>query len=174
MRTMVNEREYKKTNRPAVGEIFVVEPAKIDQTLFFKSKKAEDQEIMRKRILEAFKKMEENPKYAQPFKTFIPEKTWNKKTGIELAEIATDLGGKMADNIEQALEWAQRIANGESWKSLCVNPDSLANQRVINNNGFVSIVGGSEKSEDCPPSLVEGCYDFGSLFYCGVPLVVFR
>ena len=43
MRTMVNEREYRQTNKPAVGKIFVVEPAKIDQTLFFKSKKAEDQ-----------------------------------------------------------------------------------------------------------------------------------
>ena len=41
----------------------------------------------------------------------------------------------MADWVEQAFEWAQRISNGESWKTICNDADTakLINADAVGN-----------------------------------------
>ena len=73
----------------------------------------------------------------------------------ELREIARRLGDHNADRVEQALEWAQRIQNGETWEAVCNNPDHATHRRsVIWNNGYARIVGGGEHHL-APPSKVD-------------------
>lgn len=53
------------------------------------------------------------------------------KNVVELKEEAKNQGGHMANWIEQALEWAQRIDNGESWETICNEPDKNKHYRMI-------------------------------------------
>ncbi len=48
----------------------------------------------------------------------------------------------MADWVEQALEWAQKIFDGQSWESICNYPDTSKNKRmIIWKNGNYATVG---------------------------------
>ena len=134
---------------PTEGKLFEVKPLAINQTLFQKKRRGKRQEWTRKLILEAFVEVDKHPeKYASPFYTLIPEKTWSGyKTIEELKEYAKDLGGRMADWIEQALEWAQRISNGESWEAVCNKADTANCYRlVVWKDGCTRLVGGSPYS----------------------------
>lgn len=76
----------------------------------------------------------------------IPEKTWNAKDNKELEQVACELGDRIADWVEQALEWAQRICNGESWEELCNKRDTANWYRVVRwKNGRYRQSGGSYK-----------------------------
>lgn len=131
------------------GKWFEVNPTEIDQSLFSKERTDEQQEYTRQMILRAFYEMSKHPaRYARQFKTMIPEKTWKKSiTVIELDSIARCLGDHMADWVEQALEWAQRIANGETWKAICNDVDNMKCHRLFYCGNWgaydVMIVGGS-------------------------------
>lgn len=172
-----NYKQNKRIRKPTEGKCFKVNPKLINKELFSESREDSRQEATRQVILKAFIKVSKEPeKYANPFKTMIPEKTWSSKTVKELEEFANNLGDHIADWVEQALEWAQRIQNGETWEDICNKPDSANWHRlIIWDNGFLRCVGGACKSNvGLGTSVI-------SRFYCNsntklddaVPLVVF-
>ena len=170
------QREAKSIQRPTEGVPFEVNPLGIDRNLFQENRKDSRQEWTRQLILEAFTKMDEDPtRYGKLFKTLMPEKTWNWKFVSDLIELADNLGGHVADWIEQALEWAQRISNGETWENICNNPDTANWYRLVKwKNGYYRLVGGSRKDNDYSPAsyVVSFSYDSSSKIYFAVPLVV--
>lgn len=160
---------------PTENQWFEVNPQAIDQSLFQKKRRDERQEKTRKLILEAFAEVKNNPeKYGKKFKTMMPKKTWTSKTVKELKQLACKLGDHNADWVEQALEWAQRICNGESWEAVCNIADTANWYRlVVWKNGYARLVGGSRVDNyDDPASDVDN-YDYSSYDWIGstVPLV---
>ena len=170
------QKEHKTMQKPTKGKCFEVNPKAINQNLFSEKRRDSMQEQTRQIILEAFTKLSEEPeKYGRPFKTMLPEKTWSSKTVKELKEIANNLGDHMADWVEQTLEWAQRIANGDTWEAVC-NEDDTENwyRLVIWKNGYTRIVGGARKVKDGIPTSDVYNDDYGSndCLRHTVPLVV--
>ena len=130
---------------PTVGMLFEINPLKIDKTRFETPREDSQQEWTRKIIRKAFEEIFKLPeKYAMSFYTLIPEKNGNgHQTVSQLEEYAEVLGGTMVDWVEQALEWAQRLDNGESWEDVCNKEDNVKVYRVIIwKNGRKRIVGG--------------------------------
>lgn len=171
---------------PTEGKCFEVNPMGIDRSLFQKKRSDRQQEWTRQIILEAFTEVDKHPeKYAKPFKTLIPEKTWDGyKTGKELKQYAEYIGDHIANWVEQVLEWAQRIANGETWKAVCNDQETTDWYRaVVWKDGNLRLVGFSSVSEtNCPNIEDDGnyssceigniiCHDNAWIFYT-VPLVV--
>lgn len=163
---------------PTEDQWFEVNPQTINQSLFKKKRKDERQERTRKLILEAFAEVKSSPeKYGRKFKTMMPKKTWTSKTVAELKAYANDLDGQMADWVEQALEWAQRLFNGESWETICNNADTANWYRVILwKNGCYRLVGGSRNNFNRDPASDVFVYDYdsGNRIYSTVPLVVLK
>lgn len=160
---------------PTEGKCFEVNPMVIDQSLFSEPRDDSRQEWTRQIILEAFAEMKNASKYARPFKTMMPKKTWGEKTVSEQRKVACYLGDHMADWVEQALEWAQRIANGETWEAVCNEPDTANWYRVVIwKSGYARLVGGSRENYNSSPASDVSSYDYnsdGRLSYT-VPLVV--
>lgn len=149
----------KVAQKPTEDVWFEVKPQTIDQKLFEKKRKDNRQEATRQLILEAFAKMKYNPeKYGKNFKTMMPKKTWSSKTVAQLKAMACELGDHNADWVEQALEWAQRIANGEGWETICNDADTANWYRlVVWKNGDARLIGGSVNcGNDYPASGVHG------------------
>lgn len=143
------KKEQKKpeiVQTPTEGKWFRVNPETINRKLFEEKRDDYKQEIVRQYILDTFKKMDENPKYCKPFKIMFPEKTWFVKTAGQLQELASTLGSHNADIFEQALEWAQRISNGETWEELCNQQDRANWYRLV-------------KSKKDSFYIVGGCYN---------------
>ena len=166
----------KVAQMPTEDAGFEVKPQAIDQKLFEKKRKDNRQEATRKLILEAFAKMKDNPeKYGKNFKTMMPQKTWKSKTVAQLKDMASNLGDHNADWVEQALEWAQRIANGESWEAICNDKDTANWYRlVVWKDGYTRLAGGSVSDNgNFPASDVDfsNYYDISTLSNT-VPLVV--
>lgn len=167
----------KVAEKPTEGEWFEVKPQSINQKLFKKKRRDKSQEGTRQLILEAFDEMKNNPeKYGRNFKTMMPKKTWGTISIDELKEMACKLGDHNADWVEQALEWAQRIANGETWKAICNDKDTANWYRlVINDKGYPWFIGGSANNGDEYSASDIDFYDyFVSFRNCQntVPLVV--
>lgn len=166
---------------PSEGKWFKVSPKSIDKNLFKDAREDLNQEATRLLICEAIYLAEILPnKYGKDFKTIIPEKTWGSKNTTELEILACKLGDHMADWVEQSLEWAQRIANGESWHAVCNNPDTADWHRVVKwKCNLIRIIGGSwfctnryPHIKNYPASHVgEICYP-KNVFLDTVPLVV--
>lgn len=118
---------------PMVGKLFEIDVSRIDRSRFQEPRKDWSQEDRRRTILDSFDMVDKNAeKYACKFYTLIPEKNWiGGKKVSELEAYAKDLGGLMADWVEQALEWAQRISNGESWEDICKKHDAIHLHRVV-------------------------------------------
>lgn len=166
----------KVAQTPTEDEWFEVNPRAIDQKLFQEKREDSQQEETRQLILEAFAEVKSNPeRYGRAFKTMMPKKTWSSKTVVELKKLACKLGDHNADWVEQALEWAQRIANGESWEDICNNRDTANWYRlVVWKSGYVRLVGGSRNNYSVIPAsdiLSSDYYDFCNL-NDAVPLVV--
>ena len=161
---------------PAEGRYFKVTPKNIDHNLFTDKRSDEQQETTRQIIVQALLLVDSNPeKYGKPFVTTMPEKTWKVKTVKEIAEIADTLGGHMANWVEQALEWAQRITNGHTWKDICNRPDTANWYRLVKwQNGKIRRIGGSSKiGVNIPASDVETySYKNNYIVFNTVPLVV--
>ncbi len=169
--------EGKKVARPSEGEWFEVDPQAIDQKLFEEKRADPDQEALRKLINEAFYEMNNNPeKYGKKFKTLMPKYTWGRATVASLQKMACELGDHNANWVEKALEWAQRIANGEKWEIICNNPDTGANwfTLLIWKNNQLRLVGGSYQlcNLGSPSKVWKHTYNPDTLIECAVPLVV--
>lgn len=170
---------FKVAQKPTENMWFEVKPQDIDEKLFEIKRWNEKQEEIRHLIIQAFDQMRLNPeKYARNFKTMMPKKSWKSKTVGELEEIACELGDHNADWVEQALEWAQRISNGESWEAICNAKDTAKWHRLVQwKKGRYNLVGGSVNSGKkylYPVSFVD-YYNFNVLHnvHNAVPLVVF-
>ena len=156
---ITNEEDHTSdvAQTPTEGKIFEVNPLEIDRSKFEKPMSDQNQEWTRQIIQEAFAEVDKNPeKYALPFYTLIPKKKWSGyKTVAELKAYANDLGGLMADWVQQALEWAQRLLNGESWEAICNNADTANWYRMILwKNGYYRLVGGSRRRDNNYPASV--------------------
>lgn len=162
--------------KPTEGKWFEVKPQTIEPGMFDKKRNDTKQEKTCQLIREAFAQMEKNPtKYGKNFKTTMPKNTWLSKTVAELKEMASELGERNADWVEQALEWAQRIVNGEPWECICNDADSDNWYRlVIWKNGGVKIIGGSVNCNDDNPASHVGSssYDDNNILGNVVPKVV--
>mgnify|MGYP003296735480 CR=1 FL=1 len=141
----VKEKVFAKT--PMVGKWFKVNPLTIDQSIFLEAREDYKQEVVRKLILEAFDEAKKNEKYQKPFSIYIPEKKWSGKKVKDFKRIANQTGDSITNWIEQALVWAQRIQNGETWQKLCNEKDDIYYYRlVIWKDDEMHIVGSSSKS----------------------------
>ena len=164
------------TQKPQEGKWFCVNPLAIDQNLFKEKREDLHEERTRQHILKAFEEVKKNSKYTRPFKTMMPEKTWDSKSIGELKKLATKFGDHNADWVEQYLEWAQRIANGESWEDICHISDTANWHRLIvwyPKYGHAGMVGGAY---DCkwPATCIfdYGQNDDSTILDKAVPLVV--
>ena len=170
------ELGYETSIKPAVGKAFLVTPMFIDRTLFTSRLKKKGQEATRILICYAFNEVDKKPeKYAQDFVTIVPKKTWHVKTCAELEIFARKNVCRIADWVQQALEWAQRISNGETWDDISVYPDCLDNRRIVLwDNGFYRKVGDSLESKTANPATHIDSHDYYSLNIVSdeVPLLV--
>lgn len=136
---------YEVVDTPVVGKLFEVNILGIDRSSFACPKKKFEEERIRSIIQKAFVEVDKHSeKYATQFYTLIPKKEWiGDKTVVELKVYANDLGGQMADWVEQALQWAQRISNGESWEDICHKADTTYwYHKIITWNGYYRAIGG--------------------------------
>lgn len=161
---------------PKAGVPFPVNPNGINPSDFQEARKDFAQEETRKIILEALDEVKKNPwRYGKPFWTLRPKKTWVSKTVCELVELACAKGDHNANGVEWALELAQRIKNGESWETICNEPDTANWYSLVEwKNCDFRIVGGSRKNNDNYPA-AEVFYHSYVLEYTlddTVPLVV--
>ena len=171
--TETNETENKKIE----GLRFNVDPNSINWKLFEEKRTDDEQEKTRQMIINAFHEMNRYPKqYKKTFKTILPAKTFDAKNVKEIKAMANGVGDHIADWVEQALELAQRISNGESWEDICNKPDDAPFFRWIKwiNNGGVLIGGVSGKWRGYSFSASKiTYYRFAyHLFKVAVPLVV--
>ena len=172
-------REYEVAQTPTEGLLFEVNPLGIDRSMFEKRRSDQRQEWTRQIIQEAFDEVDKYPeKYASAFYTLMPEKKWKgNKTVEEHKAYANYLGGKVADWVEQALEWAQRIFNGESWEEVCNNADTANWYRmIIWKHGYARLVGGSRYFCNYYPAsdVSRSVYSSNFRLDRAVPLVVIR
>lgn len=153
---------------------FDVYPMDINREFFQEERKDEAQEFVRQRILVGLAVLDENPKeYGRPFRTKVPKKTWNVMT-IRDMKILASKHGHMASGIEQFLEWAYRIQNGESWETICNEADTAKWNRLVSwKNGFTRLVGGSIMFKDKKPAghMDALLYDDYEPFSTAVPLI---
>ena len=170
--------ETKKGQTRKEGEYFKINPKAIDRTLFKKRRKDFHQEKTRKLILKAFAQVDANPKrYLKPFNIMVIKNTWypEHKTVKELKKLVEDSGDHMADWVEQALQWAQRIANGEDWETICNTSDTAKWFRlVVWKDDFFRLVGGANEVGNNAPatSVYDFSYSSSNSFNYAVPLVV--
>ena len=176
--TQEAEEHSSRPTRPTEGVPFEVNPLEIDRGIFQEKRKNRQQENTRQMILEAFANVDKYPKLCgRPFKTLMPKKTWDWESVRKLRERAFNLGGHMANRVEQALEWAQRITNGETWEDICNKPDTANWYRLIH-WGYESyrLVGGSLECTNRPTPasciISDDLYPNNAL-YLSIPLVVF-
>jgi len=126
------------------GQWFEVDPKRIKRSLFEIRDDEADIVEAKQLISEAFKEMQKNPnKYARSFKVMIPKKvTYIDKRFMEIINSLNEKNEHIADWVELALVWAQRISNGETWKTLHINV-SFYGRFIIWKDGNIASVGGS-------------------------------
>ena len=153
---------------------FEVNPIAIKRSCFQMKRKDSKQEAMRQIILEAIGEVQKNPaRYGKTFWTLLPEKTWVTKTVSEFIKLAKERGDHLANWVEQALEWAQRIQNGETWKAICNEPDTVKWYRLVMwKYGYCRLVGGSLYLNHSACYIQHYDYTTGIDIYHTVPLIV--
>lgn len=176
VQTQIEDEETKPTKTKAKGKCFDVIPSSIDRSLFQEKRANAQQEWTRQIIEEAFDEVDKYPEeYAKAFKVMIPEKMWSFTTIRELKKLAKNLGGHIANWVEQALVWAQRISNGETWEAVCNDPDTEKWYRLVEwKNASYRLVGGSVNDSVVHPASyvrLDACNGCDSIIDT-VPLVV--
>lgn len=168
----------KRIQRPIEGKWFDVNPETINKKIYKRRRNDVKQEQTRQFILEAFKEVECNPnRYAAPFRTIMPEKTWSAINFEKSQNVAKQLQGYMADWVEQGLEWAQRIDNGESWESVSNEADKANWYRIVMwKNGKLRLVGGAclNNSNYSASDVCDFDFDLNNEFFDAVPLIASR
>ena len=180
MKKTLQEKERKIifSEKPEVDKWFKVNPIEINQKLFESKREDFNQERTRQLILEAFEELKKDSKYCRPFRTMIPKKDWDFKCSKEVEEMASLYGDHNANWVEQALEWAQRIANGEKWESICNEGENILYTRLIVWKEEYALVGGVviifEPLGMRHPSTYYCTYKYpaNEIIYNTVPLVV--
>lgn len=174
----VKEYPYEELHVPIKCKMLKVIPSEINRSIFEKKRISQREEENRRLIQKAFDMLDNNPeKYTSPFYTMVPENRWEScyVTPKDLKSYANELGGYMADWVEQALEWAQRISDGESWDIIWKLADNLECCRmIVGKHGFYRIVGGSYNGFKYAMSYVRGFYFPNSKIQNVVPLVVIK
>lgn len=179
---MMNENgralELLRTRRPIEGLFFKVDYLTINKSLFLKKRIDQKQEWVRNIILEAFDIAEKDPEiYCKTFYTLMPKNKWYPGSASlkEIEQSAIKFGDHMANWVEQALEWAQRITNCDSWDDICNLKDTARWYRLICwKDGKARPIGGScDDVTHIPPSDVD-LYDYDEDYrlYNTIPLVV--
>ena len=134
VRLLEDNRFY--LTQPTIGVLFKVTPREIDQSIFHEKWKlgwhGDKNEETRQLILEAFEEAERNPEYMEPFHTLVPrEESSGARTVKELRSIARRNNGKLANWVEQALEWAQRIYNYGEYGDIINAADYMSVRRAV-------------------------------------------
>lgn len=150
---------------PTDGKCFEVKPKSINQERFQEMRRNPKQERTRRMILDAFTEVKYNPeKYAKTFKTMRPKKTYAGYTLGPMKLWAKNVGGHITDWVEQALEWAQRIDNGEEWAAICNYTDPSDWYRLIRwQDGDYRLVGGSIVARNYLPASAIHSLDYYSI-----------
>jgi len=167
-----------KSKGPIEGEWFKVNPSSIDQQLFENKRTDDAQERLRFYIQEAFKELKENPEKNKDFKVLIPKRDkdhYGENPSVsKLKNFARQIGDHMSYWWEWALTIAQRIANGESWESLCNEPDTANWYLLVEWYEHSRMVGGSILSYQNFPAAHIDSYTFWDHDWVKntVPLVV--
>lgn len=170
----VNERQILQA--PTEGKWFRINVRTIDQTLFNEARSDSNQEKTRQLILEAFEEVKKSPKYVKSFKILIPRKNWSSKNVRACKRFAQrKFRGSIATWVDQALVWAKRISDGESWEMVCNSKDTANWYRLIKwKDGTIHPVGGMNvRWDNRPSSFIHDC-TYGNTYpvhYC-VPLIV--
>lgn len=147
--------EGKKDPEPEVERSYLVDPKSINRKLFSKELSDSKQEEVRQLILEAFSMTRKEPeRYNKAFKNVVPEKNWiGSKDVQDLINVAYGMNGCLATWVELALEWAQRISNGESWESICNISDENPYYRLVEwKDKTIRSIGGSHNTFDMSPT----------------------
>ena len=174
LKVILHEHLSQFSKVPTEGKWFLVDPMNIDQKLFQEKRQDSSQEKVRLKIISAFEKVKEEPeKYGRKFKTMKPRRTQELKDIEQFEEFAQAIGDHIADDVEQVLEWAQRISNGEDWKEICNKPDTSDWHRLIRTFcGSSNFVGGSrERNDSSPAAFMFGGHPYHFNPY-SVPLIV--
>lgn len=165
----------KKWSISSEGKRFKVDLLSIDRSIFKKKRPNRPQEMTRQFILEAFEQVDKYPeRYASQFEILIPKKNWTgSKAVVEIEQYAKEFGGQVTDVVEQALEWAQRISNGESWDVICNTNDF---KLIACRKGYARISEGSNEILNFIPILKTKTEVYGGreVFYNTVPVVTIK
>lgn len=176
---------------PIEGKWFKVNPMDINRKPFAKKRQNSAQETMRRAILTAFDAVDKNLAgyYSKPFETLIPLRNqlqsifWaeTEKTTIRYFEdlIKTyNSSYAWANRIEQYLEWAQRIQNGDTWEALCNEEDHTTRHRLvigIDKNSIYTVGGSYMGDKSNVPTYITKSVCIPGFEICGaVPLIVRR
>jgi len=122
--------------------------------------------------------MKENPEKNKDFKVLIPKRDkdhYGENPSVsKLKNFARQIGDHMSYWWEWALTIAQRIANGESWESLCNEPDTANWYLLVEWYEHSRMVGGSILSYQNFPAAHIDSYTFWDHDWVKntVPLVV--
>ena len=176
--TTTEQKIHNPISGPKEGELFEINTIDIDRSLFREQRKDINQEKMRQTILKALSVAKTYTEmYCKTFWTLWPVKAWKRKNSFELDKLAFNLGGHIANWVEQSLEWAQRIRNGESLEKICNDADTANWYRLVRwRHDCYLRVGGAGMSDNGYPAYH---VDFNYLHpYADlddtVPLVVLR
>ena len=152
-----------------------VNPILIDEPTFeiekkdFYSHKESTMQVIQKAFIEMKKDLR---RYARPFEIVTPAELESVYTEEKMVALAEKYGDHIADWVEQALEWAQRIANGEDIFNK--SDDSKWFRAISWQDGHVCLVGGANElnNHDSVASIHEFNVNSSYQIYNAVPAVV--
>lgn len=121
--------QVKVLNKP----VYEVTPMSIKENIFMKQRKRFKEELTRRLILMALDRVKRNPeKYSKPFKTMRVLRIVPNMTAKEFDEFCKkEYNARFANEIENALEKAQRITNGETWREACEHPETAGWDLIV-------------------------------------------
>lgn len=153
-----------------------VNPITIDESIFEIGEKEHyysHEEYIMQLIQKAFIEMKKDiRRYARPFEIVTPAELEPVYTEEKMVALAEQYGDHLADWVEQALQWAQKIANGEDIFNK--SDDSKWFRAISWQDGHVCLVGGSEEfnNHDCASAIHEFHVNSFYQLHNAVPAIV--